>query len=227
MKAILFDAGNTLVWLDHEFLIELLREHGVEATDEELFAAQYGGKLLLDELVRGGGGGDDAARAKVFFGEVFRQLGVAAELYPALARRLFERHAVRNLWSRVRGKTAETLDELLRRGWRLGVVSNADGRVEALLTEVGLRNRFELVIDSGVVGVEKPDPRIFRMACDRLGVEPREAVFVGDVYEIDVVGARSAGMRAILVDPLMRLDQLDCERIAAIDALPDLLGEAS
>jgi REG-2-like HAD superfamily hydrolase len=227
MKAVIFDVGNTLLWLDHPFIVSLLRDYGVETTADELIAAEYGAKLLLDELVRGGNGGDDASRGRIFFAEVFRRLGIPAERFPAIAQRLYTRHAERNLWCTVRERTTETLDELRRRGYRLGVISNADGRVEALLGSLDLLRHFEFVLDSGSVGVEKPDPRIFRMALERLGIEPHEAVYVGDVYEIDVVGARAAGMRAILLDPLMRLGHLDCERIAALHELPERLAEAA
>jgi putative hydrolase of the HAD superfamily len=227
MKAVIFDVGNTLLWLDLPFISGVLREHGVEATEDDLLAAQYAARLLMDELVRSGSGGDDTSRGRIYFAEIFRQLGVPDQHFPALSKRLFARHAERNLWCLVRERTAETLDELKRRGYRLGVVSNADGRVETFLEDAGLRSHFELVIDSGTVGVEKPDPRIFRMALERMGIEPHEAVYVGDIYEIDVVGARAAGMRAILVDPLDRLGHLDCDRISALHELPERLAEGA
>ena len=227
VKAIIFDAGNTLVWLDHPFIVQTLREHGVEATEEEIVAAEYRAKRLLDELVRSGQAGNDETRGKVFFREIFRQVGLDDDLFPPVAKRLYARHAERNLWSNVRERTAETLEELRRRGYRLGVISNADGRVEALLESVGLLSHFDFVIDSALVGVEKPDPRIFRMGCERLGVAPEEAVYVGDIYEIDVVGARGAGMEAVLVDPLGRWAELDCHRIAAIHELPAWLDRAA
>jgi putative hydrolase of the HAD superfamily len=227
MKAVLFDVGNTLLWLDHPFVIATLREHGVSATEDELIAAQYGAKLLLDELVRTGRAGDNAHHNHVFFAELFREIGVGDELFPSIAQRLYARHAERNLWCTVRERTAETLDELRRLGYRLGVISNSDGRVEALVESAGLRGSFEFVIDSGSVGVEKPDPRIFRMALERMGIDPHDAVYVGDVYEIDVAGARAAGMRAILLDPLSRLGHLDCDRVAALHELPARLAEAA
>lgn len=223
MHPIFFDAGSTLVWLDRPWIVSLLAEHGVETTEEALLSAEYGAKLLLDELVRSGDGGDDASRGRAFFGHVFGEVGVPREVFGAVAERLEARHAESNLWSRVQDGTAEALEALRERGHRLAVISNADGRVEALLESVGLRPHFEFVVDSGVLGVEKPDARIFRHACERMGVEPEEALYVGDIYEIDVVGARGAGMRAMLVDPLDRWGDLDCDRIAGVHELPERL----
>ncbi len=71
------------------------------------------------------------------------------------------------------------------------------------------------------MGIDKPDPRIFHLAAERMGVRPADALYVGDIFEIDVEGARAAGMHAVLLDPLWKRDDLDCDRIRAI---PDLLG---
>lgn len=223
-RAVLFDAGNTLIWLDHPYVVELLREYGVETSMEQLMEAEYGAKVLMDQMARENTM-DDRTRGKVFFAEIFRGVGVAEESFAAVAQRLFARHAEKNLWGNVRERTAETLEELRRRGYRLGVISNADGRAEEALDAVGLRPHFELVIDSGLVGMDKPDPRIFQLAAERMGVEPGEAVYVGDIYEIDVQGARAAGMQAILVDPLWKWNDKDCLRIRGIHDLLDLLPE--
>ena len=85
---------------------------------------------------------------------------------------------------------------------RRAVVSNSDGRAEEGLAAAGLLEWFELVIDSQLVGFEKPDPRIFHAALERMGLAPAEALYVGDIYEVDVVGARGAGLDVILLDPL-------------------------
>ena len=222
IKAVLFDAGNTLIWLDHPYVVQALREHGVETTVEGLMAAEYDAKLLFDQLVRAGTM-DDRTRGKMFFAEIFRRVGVPESEFPALAQRLFARHAEKNLWGNIRERTVETLEELRRRGYRLGVISNADGRAEEALDAVGLREHFELIVDSGLVGIDKPDPRIFHHALERMGVAPAEAVYVGDIYEIDVQGARAAGMRAILIDPLWKWEDRDCERIRGIHDLLDVL----
>jgi REG-2-like HAD superfamily hydrolase len=224
LKAVLFDAGNTLIWLDHPFIVELLREHGVETTMEGLMEAEYGAKLLMDQMARDTTT-DERTRGRVFFAEIFRRVGVAEGDFAPVAQRMFARHAEKNLWGNVRERTAETLDELRRRGYRLGVISNADGRAEQALDAVGLRPHFELVVDSGLVGIDKPDPRIFRLAAERMGVQPHEAVYVGDIYEIDVQGARAAGMQAILIDPLWKWEDRDCPRIRGIHDLLDVLPE--
>jgi putative hydrolase of the HAD superfamily len=221
-KAVLFDAGNTLIWLDHPYIVQVLREHGVETTMETLMEAEYGAKLQLDELARNGTLDDDT-RGKVFFDVIFRHVGVHESAVPSVAQRLLARHAEKNLWGTVRERTEETLEELRRRGYRLGVISNADGRAEQALDAAGLLGHFELVVDSGVVGIDKPDPGIFHLALERMGVHPHDAVYVGDIYEIDVQGARAAGMRAILIDPLWKWDDKDCERIRGIHDLLDVL----
>lgn len=92
------------------------------------------------------------------------------------------------------------LDALRRAGVRLAVVSNWDSRLPRLLERLDLASRFDEIVVSCFEGIEKPDPEIFRRALHRLGAQPREALHVGDVAELDVEGARAAGVDAILLD---------------------------
>jgi putative hydrolase of the HAD superfamily len=102
-----------------------------------------------------------------------------------------------------------------------GVVSNADGRVEAMLESLGLAPHLGLVLDSHLEGVEKPHPEIFERAVERLGLAPARTLYVGDIYSIDVVGARGAGLVPVLLDPLGGYPDVDCATIAALhDLLP-------
>ena len=103
-------------------------------------------------------------------------------------------HDESHLWCRVAPGHPGGARSLRARGLRLGVVSNSDGRVEEALVAAGLRECFDVVLDSALVGVEKPDPTIFRAALAALGVAAAEALYVGDLYQVDVVGARAAGM---------------------------------
>ncbi len=112
---------------------------------------------------------------------------------------MYAAHGERHLWSGGQAGTAAALSRLRAAGVRLGVVSNSDGRVEQALVAAGLGGHFDVIVDSKLAGVEKPDPRIFHAALDRLGVEPTAALYVGDVYEVDVIGARNAGLDAALV----------------------------
>jgi len=104
-----------------------------------------------------------------------------------------------------------------------GVISNSNGTIDSLLQALGLRPYLDFVLDSGVVGVEKPDPRIFRMALERAGVAPHEAVFVGDLYSIDVLGARAAGLSAILLDPGACWGERDCPAVSDVAAAVSLV----
>jgi putative hydrolase of the HAD superfamily len=106
---------------------------------------------------------------------------------------------------------------------RTAVVSNADGRVEALLSTAGLRPHLEFVLDSHYEGVEKPDPEIFRRALARLGVPGERALYVGDIYAIDVVGARAAGLAPVLIDSVGAYGEVDCPRIERLSDLLDRL----
>jgi FMN phosphatase YigB (HAD superfamily) len=97
-------------------------------------------------------------------------------------------------------------------------VSNSDGRVEEALQAAGLRSFFDVVVDSALIGVEKPDPRIFQAALQRLGVAPEEALYVGDLYSVDILGARAAGMEAVLLgNPGDTM--VDCRRAQSIEEL--------
>jgi HAD superfamily hydrolase (TIGR01549 family) len=117
------------------------------------------------------------------------------------------------LWRSADASTAPVLRELKRRGFALGIVSNADGRLESSFAQAGLTEHFDFFIDSFVVGVEKPDPAIFHLALDRAGIPPHEAAHVGDIYTVDVLGARRAGLLPILYDPADTHADADCLRI--------------
>jgi HAD superfamily hydrolase (TIGR01662 family) len=114
---------------------------------------------------------------------------------------IWRQHLEKNLWRAPAPQVEETLQELLRQGFRIAVISNSEGKVKELLQETHLARYFEIIVDSGVEGVAKPDKEIFLRACGRMKVKPEESLYIGDVFEIDVVGAQSVGMHAALLDP--------------------------
>ncbi len=127
----------------------------------------------------------------------------------------------------------EGLQLLASTGVRLGIVSNADGLMGSRLEEHGILQvgpgaglAVDCVIDSGNVGVMKPDPRIFRIALEAMGVEPGDAWYIGDMPGIAVVGARRAGMRPFVIDPLGLHADADYDAVASLADLATLvMGE--
>jgi len=123
------------------------------------------------------------------------------------------------LWKHPLDGVADTVDGLRRDGIRVAVVSNSDGSVGGSLAQAGLADLFEFVIDSHEVGVSKPDPEIFDLAMERMGVQPSETWFVGDSVFHDIHGARAALMaRAFLIDPY-QLGPPDVERVKSVAEL--------
>ncbi len=143
----------------------------------------------------------DAERLPLFLDTLLSELGVPVEARRRAARAVAAEHRRANLWSRAYSDAPAALAALSGEGYRLGVVSNADGRVRRLLQETGLSPYLEVVVDSSEAGVEKPDPRIFLAATSALGLGPEDCAYVGDIYEIDVLGARAAGLEGILIGP--------------------------
>jgi putative hydrolase of the HAD superfamily len=148
---------------------------------------------------------DDGGRRYLdgVFARALRLAGAAGD-DEALARAaafIHGEHRRSNVWRRVGAGNREALARLRAAGVRLAVVSNSEGTIDAMLTEVGLRPYFDAVVDSAVVGAVKPDARIFQIALDALGVEAADAIMVGDLPTADVLGPRRHGLRAALIDP--------------------------
>ncbi len=220
IRGILFDAGGTLIHLDGD---RICRAAGVDPEAAAFARAEASAVRILRAWMLENPRATDAERVPRFLDAILQELGLEdGERRRAAARAVVEEHARANLWSRSGEQALATLRELSRRGFRLGVVSNADGRVRALLDAAGLSPFLEVVIDSAEAGFEKPDPRIFHAATGALGLEPAECVYVGDIYEFDVVGARRAGMRAILIGA----GEADGD-VERIESLGELLGKFS
>jgi putative hydrolase of the HAD superfamily len=233
IRTVLFDAGNTLLHLDYPFIADMLRQHGHRRSIDEVRRAEYAAKAAIDEFlapllaapgsIEGLLWPSDRERPS-YFAIAMRSLGIdGADAEPVLE--ALRRHNEEDcLWRVVEPDTVDVLDGLRRHGLRLGVVSNSDGRIEGDIERRGLRSHFETVVDSAVVGVEKPDPAIFHIALGRMSASPEEALFVGDVFAIDVLGARAAGLDAILLDPLGGYPgNVDCRRIRSLRELLELV----
>ena len=213
----LFDAGNTLLFLDHDRMATAVGAALGVPLDPARLAGAGGEAARAAEHIRG----MDRDRARVYLEALFTGAGVPASRMEEVRACLELLHHENHLWCRLAVGTREALDRLRAAGLRLGVVSNSDGRVEEALVAAGLRDCFDVVLDSALVGVEKPDPAIFRAALAALDVGPAEAIYVGDLYDVDVVGARAAGMGAVLLVPDAAGPGPECGRISSLTALAD------
>jgi len=226
-KAILIDAGFTLTFCDGERIAAYAALAGVAADPQALVRVEAALRAELREtpgvpLVTHDDGG--SAWLQRFFRLMLELTGCDAPGgLDRAAEIILREHLARNVWCRVGAGVGAALDRLRASGFRLAVVSNSEGTVEAMLEEVGLRHHFETVLDSAVVGLVKPDPRIFMLALDRLGVSASEAVMVGDSPSADVGGARSAGLRAALLDPYDFYAAVDAPRFRDLGAFTDAL----
>jgi putative hydrolase of the HAD superfamily len=200
------DAGNTVIFLDHARLAALVRQLGldVEAADlvrtegEAKVLAETGGLLDVPWHDRDRPGAVGWGR---MVGTIAHRAGLPAAKVPALLEAAWPLHAARNLWSDVPAGLGDALSHLRARGVKVAIISNSEGMLDRLFEDLGILRHFDQVVDSGKVGVEKPDPRIFQVALDAFGVPPARALHLGDMFATDVLGARAAGLRHALIDP--------------------------
>ena len=116
------------------------------------------------------------------------------------------------------------LDGLKKRGLTLGLISNIEQKMTATLEKLGLAARLDIVVTSQDAGFTKPQPEIFRYALQKSGIKPADAVYVGDQYQVDMVGARGAGMQGILIDrDNYYQEKLDCPKIKSLPELVNYL----
>jgi putative hydrolase of the HAD superfamily len=217
LQAVLFDAGNTLLFLDYARMAQAVGAAvGLPLTSAGLAAGEQAAARSM-ELPRG----SDRERAMAYLEALFLAAGVPPARLSDVRDTLAGLHGDRHLWSGVAEGTHRALARLRAAGLRLGVVSNSDGRVEEALEAAGLRPYFDVVVDSALAGVEKPDPAIFRAALDVLGVPPSEALYVGDLYDVDVVGANAAGIPAVLLLAPGAAAPPGCAGVGSLGALAD------
>lgn len=188
---ITFDAGQTLIELDLDFLAVRLRDRHVDVSPAALVAAEPAAWRHYDSIT-------DTDHGTAWRALIGRLLDGAGVPDPAQhARWLWHENPRTNLFRRpIEGMVALSR-ELVARGAVVAVISNSEGGLADLLAEIGLADGFAAVIDSSRVGLEKPDPRIFAHTLAVLGATAAGAIHIGDSWDADIVGARGAGWRAI------------------------------
>jgi HAD superfamily hydrolase (TIGR01509 family) len=127
-------------------------------------------------------------------------------------------------WDQILPGTRDAL-ERLRQDYTLAVISNADGKIDAVLRRCGIADCFECITDSGIVGQEKPHAAIFEAALREMKAAPAESLYVGDVYSVDYVGARNAGMQAVLFDVAGAYSEQQFPRVESLAGLQNWLRD--
>jgi FMN phosphatase YigB (HAD superfamily) len=231
IDTIFLDVGNTLISIDFDWVAAELCTRGFACVADELRRAEaaarpgYSHRLFVDRLPEG----TDLfltylnamlARLEVTGGLSSGELeALVTELRPVLR----PDGKASRLWKMVMPRIPGALARLRDLGLTLVVVSNSDGTVEQSLEAAGLRSYFSVVVDSAIAGFEKPDPRIFLHALERAGATAERTLHIGDIYHADVLGARGAGVHALLLDPY---EDWSPDAISDVERLPDLWAVA-
>jgi putative hydrolase of the HAD superfamily len=206
IKAVFFDFYNTLVDYDPPREVtqsRLLGELGIEISPQALlrpimvaddFLFKEHSRLSLGKRSKE----EIAALYGRYYGVILREAGLEAS--PQLIGAILKRALAIELKLVLYDDVAPALDNLKEQGLTLGLISNVDHDISAIYDGLGLGRWLKLKITSQNVGFNKPHPEIFQAALKQAEVKPNEAIYVGDQYQIDVVGANGVGMRGILID---------------------------
>ena len=225
LRAVFFDVGNTLL-RPHPSVSEVVRQvlaeeghiHDLAAIDElmPLVDEYYEDRYRSDDTFWT----DEDRTSQVWVGMyslLCRKLGidVGAE---QIAARVYQEFGDPERWEAY-PDVEPALVRLKARGLMLGLISNWDNRLSGLITGLQLTQYFDVIVSSADVGLHKPDPRIFELACQRLGVRPAEAAHIGDHHYADIVGASAIGMRPVLIDRLAESSECRQGVVASLDDL--------
>lgn len=217
VDVVFLDAGGVLVVPNHDVICERFEAAGFTVDPDLLFEAHYRGVHAIDAAQAKPEVFDDYHRAYA------AHVGIDEASLLAATDVLQGLWQISGLWRQALPWAAEGLAAIAATGVPIVIVSNADGTVDQVLADTGLLQvgpgpgtEVLAIVDSGAVGVAKPDPAIFELALELVGATPDRAIHVGDAYQYDVRGARAAGVRPVLVDPLGIRTDADCERVASL-----------
>jgi HAD superfamily hydrolase (TIGR01549 family) len=214
--AVSFDLGHTLLFPRYEVYARLAATAGLELGETEFQGMESRLRPWFDEVVTTGQGLEMAVWID-YYRRFFTGLGVPQESVDPILTELGRAHEEGvGLWTVPAEDAEETLGGLKELGLRVVCVSNNDGRLTSMIEQQDWSRYFDVLVDSEVIGITKPDPRIFEPVFEALDLEPSELLHVGDYYSVDVVGARRAGSTGILYDPLESYGEVDCPVIARL-----------
>ena len=217
------DAGNTVLLMDFHWLRGLMARYGWDYSVPTLMRAEAWARPRLSRFLQEGTSTEAPDTLLFYASKLIEKAAKIEENSPKLPSPAQTSAQMQDflatlrsddnwdlLWSRVPEGLPQAFEAFRQTGRCLGIISNADGTVAAKLEQAGLLPYFDFIIDSGLVGVEKPDPAIFQLALDQTGLSPERVLYVGDLFAIDVLGARAAGITGALVDPFGDWEGVDC-----------------
>ena len=211
IRAIFFDAGNTLIHMDYDAIAAALGQEGVAATVAEVQRAEWRARVRLDVSFHPGASTEHPSAGERYLAFLLDELGVrSAATVAALTAWRRTYNLPKGLWTVIEPDAKAALELARRSGLATAVISNSNGTIADILDTLDLGRYLDFVIDSSKVGVEKPDRRIFHIALERAHLRPEQAAYIGDLYSIDVLGARAAGLPAVLMDPGRCWPARDC-----------------
>jgi putative hydrolase of the HAD superfamily len=223
VETVFLDAGGVLVNPNWTRVSETLGRHGVTVPAEALAAAEHPAKKVIDTGTTINATNDNS-RGWLYFNLVLEHAGVAPDdRTRAALDELAQYHAEWNLWESVPAEVIPALQRLRAKGLRLAVLSNANGTLRDAFSRLRLARYFCCLFDSQEEGVEKPDPRYFHIALARTAAQKETTIHVGDLYNVDVVGARAAGLEGWLLDAGGLYPEADCPRVRSLTDLADRL----
>lgn len=223
-RAVLFDAGNTLLRMNYPAIAGHLASRGHIVSAEAVEEAELRARVRLDADLAGGVSTEGRTAQDRYLGYLLDGLGLTDSGEVEAASRFTRSYnAPAGLFDRATPEARDAIRGVKEAGLVAGVVSNSNGSARTLLDGAGLGSELDFVIDSALVGVEKPDPRIFHFALERAGVAAHEAVYVGDLYSVDVLGSRAAGLDSILLDPRGFWGPRDCDTARDVGAAMALI----
>jgi HAD superfamily hydrolase (TIGR01509 family) len=214
LKAVFFDVGSTLLFLDWPRILAPLQQRKLLRSGEQLRAIERTTKNELDAIMQERDA-VDFGFWHMFYSRLFTELDPKDD---QLRDRLVDATRISANWCVIRPGTREILQRLGQR-YQLGVISNADGGIAAVLERCGIADCFRTITDSGLVGHEKPHPIIFEAALRSMDVAAGLSLYVGDIYSVDYLGATRAGMRAILFDVAGAYRETGLARVESLEEL--------
>jgi HAD superfamily hydrolase (TIGR01509 family) len=219
IKFIFFDVGNTLLFPNRDRIHAPLAERGLIPDPVLLRNLERSTKNQFDVVIAKNGSTDHSFWW-MFYSQLLAQIGLNDD---ALRDQLVASIRQSANWDVIPPGTREQLQEIGDR-YQIGVISNADGKIEDVLRRCNIADCFRTITDSGLVGYEKPHPEIFRHALKQMDAQPEESLYVGDVYSVDYLGATGAGMQAILMDVPSAYTDKGVPRVESLRELKDSLS---